>query len=450
MLHKGDRVLVGVSGGPDSMALLHVLNALKKELDLDLYVAHLNHMIRKGAAEKDAVFVKKAAEKLNLPVIIESKDIPKIARVNRLSVEEAARNARYDFYLSAAKRFGANKIALGHTRDDQAETALMRLIRGSGLLGLSGIPPVRKLEGKTIIRPLIGVSKEEIVKFLSKMKIPFRRDLTNIQPVYFRNKIRSGLLPFLEKEFNRGIKKILAETAANLRIDYGYLLKITEKKFRRHVRRLKDEVYVNLKFLNEDPAIQRMIIREAVRSVKGDLNSVTYGHWEDLNNLLRKKTRWSLSLPGGVLVRRAGKHIVFRKGPVGESSDLATVSYKLKIPGRTEIPEAGRVIEAGFVKRPGVFSRKKSRKEEYFDFDELEPPLLVKFKKSGDRITPLGMKGRKRLKQLFADEKVPLEKRAMVPLVVSRNSIIWACGVKRSDHAKINDATKKTLRLRIN
>jgi tRNA(Ile)-lysidine synthase len=449
MLRKGDSVLVGVSAGPDSMALLHILNSLKKELGMDLYVVHLNHMIRKGAAEKDAAFVKTAAEKLNLPVAIGSRDVPGIAKAKKLSIEEAARNERYGLYLSAANRFKADKIALGHTRDDQAETILMRLIRGSGLLGLSAIPPTRRFEDKIIIRPLIGVSKEEIVKFLRERKIAFRRDLTNTQPKYFRNKIRSALLPLLEKEFNREIKKILTETAENLRADYNYLLKIAERKFRKYARYSEDGIRVNLKFLNEDLAIQRMIVREAVRSAKGDLNSVTYGHWEDLKNLLKKKTRWSLDLPGGVCVTRPGNNLVFRKGPSEDKADLGAVSYKLKVPGRTVIPEAGRAIEASFVKRPSAFGTKKSRKEEYFDFDELGLPLLVKFRKSGDRIMPLGMDRYKRLKQLFADEKVPFEKRAAMPLVVSRDKIIWACGVKRSGHAKISDATSRVLKLKV-
>lgn len=462
MLEKGDRVVVGVSGGPDSMALLYILNLLKKEFNLTLFVAHLNHMLRKTAASRDAMFVKRRAERLNLPAVMDSRDVLGLSKASKISIEEAGRDARHNFYLRAAERFNANKIALGHTQDDQAETVLMRLLRGSGLLGLSGIPPVRKFEDKKIIRPLIDAPKEEVIKFLSKRKIPFRRDITNIQPIYLRNRIRQRLLPFLENAFNPEIKKVLNGIAKNVRIDYSYLLKIAEKKFKRYATCSRDKVRVSLRFLDEDVAIQRMIIREAVRKIKGDLNSITYAHWEDLNGLLKKKAKWQLNLPDNVLAKGEKNGLIFCRKTARKKKDFKEIVYQLEIPGRTKIPEIDRVLEAGFVKKAVNFKssaspasptesagRQGGKTKEFFDFEKLKLPLLVRFKKSGDRIMPLGMARYKRLKQLFIDEKIPLEKRDKLPLVVSQDKIIWICGVKRSNHAKIMAGTKKMLSLRI-
>ncbi|MBI4335602.1 MAG: tRNA lysidine(34) synthetase TilS [Candidatus Omnitrophica bacterium] len=451
MLKKGDRVLVGVSGGPDSTALLNVLHSIKKEFRATLIVAHLNHMIRKGAAEKDAIFVKKMVEELGLEAVVESEDVPKLAREGKLSLEEAARNARYDFYSKAARRYGANKIALGHTRDDQAETVAMRLIRGAGLLGLSGMPPVRRFGDTIIIRPLIDASKDEILKYLTWKRIPYRRDLTNTKQVYFRNKVRLKLLPFIERNFSPKIRELLAATAENLLTDYNFLSGVAEKKFRRYSSRVNGAIKLDLKFLDEDPAVQRMVIREAVRTVKGDLNAVTYGHWKDLKGLLGRTSKkgWSFCLPSGVWVRRAQDGLIFfRKSGQREKSDYKKKVYRLEAPGRTRIPEAGKTIYADLVKRPVDFKLKKTKMEEYFDYDKLRFPLVARFRKTRDRMRPLGMKSYKRIKQIFVNEKVPREKRGEAPLVVSGKKIVWICGVKRADEARITDATKRILRLK--
>jgi tRNA(Ile)-lysidine synthase len=449
MLQKDDKVIVGVSGGPDSVALLYCLKALKKDFNVDLFVAHLNHMIRKKAACKDALFVKKTAERLNLPVLVESADVPAIARARRLSIEEAARDARYDFYLRAAKKVGAEKIALAHTEDDQAETVLMRLMRGSGLLGLGGIPPIRRFEDRAIIRPFINISKKEILKFLSTRKIPFKQDVTNIQPIYLRNRVRHKLIPYLEKGFNPEIKKVLIGIAKNSRLDYDYLLRVSKKRFGKYAKCSKDKALLSLKFLDEDIAIRRIIIREAIRKVKGNLNSITYKHWEDLNSLLGKKKAWSINLPDKIVAKRSSRHLGFYRDAARKGKGPIKVFSKLEIPGKIHIPGIERSIEAKFVRRAMDFKSKKSRTEEYFDFDKLKMPLFVRLKKGGDRIVPLGMTRAKRLKKLFIDEKVPVYKRGRIPLVVSQKKIAWVCGVKRSDAARVTNETRRIVKIRI-
>ena len=211
MFTKGDRVLVGVSGGPDSIALLLALHGLKSELGLKLFVASLNHMFRKDA-EKDIRFVKKMAAKLKVPLFTENIDIPKQHKVDGGSKEDLARTVRYDFFLKAAKKFRANKIALGHTRDDQAETVLMRLIYGAGITGLSGIPATRKFNKYLIVRPFIETARSDINLYLKEKKVEAKIDVTNSDNAYKRNKIRSQLIPLLEREYNPNIKEALART----------------------------------------------------------------------------------------------------------------------------------------------------------------------------------------------------------------------------------------------
>ncbi|MDD5450108.1 MAG: tRNA lysidine(34) synthetase TilS [Candidatus Omnitrophica bacterium] len=449
MLEKGDSVLVGVSGGPDSIALLYCLSALKKEFGLDLYVAHLNHMIRGASAKKDAMFVEDTAQRFKLPVIIESRNVPNLARACGFSIEEAARNARYDFYLSAASRSNAKKIALGHTADDQTETVLMRLLRGSGLLGLGGIPPVRRLENRVIIRPLIESYRKEIMDFLSKNHITYREDPTNSKPVYLRNKIRRKLIPFIEREFNLEIRRILNETAKNLRTDYEYLLAVAQRKMKKYARYSKTGARINISFLKEPPALRRMIVREAVRKVKGDLNSVTYRHWESLSGLLIGKSAWSLNLPGVVVKKEKNNLIFCRPGADKKTTVSLKGPYQLMVPGKTELQGFGSAIEARFIKNPSRLKYKKSKSEEYFDFKKLKPPFYLRFRKTGDRIMPLGMERYKRLKQLFIDEKIPVSRRDNIPILFSRDKLLWVCGVKRSGHAKIDARTKTALMLKI-
>ncbi|MCX5710037.1 MAG: tRNA lysidine(34) synthetase TilS, partial [Candidatus Omnitrophica bacterium] len=217
LLKKNDRILVGVSGGPDSTALLYALRSLGKQLDLKLFVAHLDHGLRKDSAQ-DARFVRDLAFKLKLPLISGRVRVKKSG-----SLEESARKARFDFLLKTAKKFKADKIALGHNLDDQAETVLMRILRGTGLSGLSAILPKRVISGCEVIRPLIEVKRREIEAYLERNKIIPRRDPTNAQDIFLRNKIRNRLLPLLEKDYNANIKSILANLAESSGADYEYL-----------------------------------------------------------------------------------------------------------------------------------------------------------------------------------------------------------------------------------
>ena len=306
LLNKNDRVLVGVSGGPDSVTLLYLLNSLKNEFKLKFHVAHFDHMLRKDSS-KDAVFVKKLSAELNIPFTTAKVRVRKLARKG--SLEEIARNARLNFFFQAAKKVKADKIALGHNLDDQAETVLMRILRGTGLYGLAGILPKRKINGFTIIRPLIAVSRKEIEGYLYKNKIKTRLDATNLKNIYFRNKIRNHLLPLLEKKYNRNIKVVLANMGETVALDYEYLSWVAARANQSLGKRL------NLKrFLGLHPAIQRLILRMNIAKFAGNTRKIGFQHIKEIENLIsRRPVNSVVDLPKEVSVMKKGAYILFYK-----------------------------------------------------------------------------------------------------------------------------------------
>ena len=303
LIAKNDKVIVGVSGGPDSLALLYCLNSLKKELKFSLYVAHLDHMLRKGSRE-DLEFVMGVAKKLKLPFVSTSINVKAIA--GHGSVEQIARNARLGFLYKAAKDIGASKIALGHNLDDQAETVLMRVVRGTGLYGLAGILPKRRMRDVTIIRPFLDVRRSQIEGFLKKKKLKARIDPSNLQDAYLRNKIRHALLPSLEK-YNRNIKdalKNLGETAA---ADYDLLL----QQARSWSTKLGKRIDI-ARFNRLHPAIQKLVLRDNITRLKGDTRAISFKHILEIQDMILNRPSGSIvDLPKNISVVKKKNRLIF-------------------------------------------------------------------------------------------------------------------------------------------
>lgn len=304
LISKGDKIIVGVSGGPDSVCLLYILNSLKEELNLKLYAAHLDHMLRKNSG-KDAAFVRGLAKKLGIPAVIARVDVKTLA--GNGSIEEVARNARLKLFSKAAKSFKARKIALGHNFDDQAETVLMRLLRGSGLHGLSAIQPKKIINGKTIIRPLLETRRKDIERFLKSRRIKFCFDESNLDDVYLRNRIRNKLLPLLEKKYNKNIRQVLASLADSSTSDYDYLSKAAARfpEAKKTAFRLK-------RLISMHPAMRRLLLRNAITRVKGDTRRIGFVHIKELEDLIFNRPSHSIvDLPQGISVRKSLKTVSF-------------------------------------------------------------------------------------------------------------------------------------------
>ncbi|MFA5090409.1 MAG: tRNA lysidine(34) synthetase TilS [Candidatus Omnitrophota bacterium] len=305
LISPKDKIVVGVSAGPDSVALFYLLQALKKETGISLHIAHLDHMLRKDSSY-DAVFVRHLAERMCVEATIGSCNVRALCKKG--SIEEAARNARFDFLFRVAKQTGANKIALGHNLDDQAETVIMRILRGSGLSGLSAILPKRKMAGYEVIRPLIGIKRKEIEVFLKRKKIKTRLDRSNTRDIYLRNRIRNKLLPLLEKEYNSNIKEVLANMAENVAYDYDYLNGISSRIVARQGKgRIKLEDLIGL-----HPAIQRLIFRTIISRVKGNTRRINFSHIREVEDLvLNRPTSSIVDLPNSLSVIKRPKTLLF-------------------------------------------------------------------------------------------------------------------------------------------
>lgn len=306
LIAKGDKVVVGVSGGPDSVALLYLLKSLKRDLNLNLHIAHLDHKLRKDSY-KDRIFVEDLAGKLKLPVTTAEINIRQLAL--RGSLEEIARNARLGFLFKVVKDTKADKVALGHNLDDQAETVLMRILRGAGLYGLSGISPKRKISGFEIIRPLIEIRRKDIEAYLKKKKIKPRIDKSNLEDIYFRNKIRNRLLPLLEKEYNKNIREVLSNMAQSLGYDYDYLMRSASRTMKGQHSRL------NLNRLRKlHPAIARLMLRMSIAKVKGDTRRITFRHIKEIEDLVcNRRVHSIVDLPKGVSVTKSKNYLSFSR-----------------------------------------------------------------------------------------------------------------------------------------
>jgi tRNA(Ile)-lysidine synthase len=306
LVQRGDKILVAVSGGPDSLALLLKLFDLKSKLDLILHIVHLDHGLRKDS-RLDALFVQSWGRKLNLPVTVKQLTYQQLKVKG--SLEEFFREERLKFFIQIAKTIKADKIALGHNLNDQAETVLMRLLRGTGLSGLSGISAKRVIQNKVFIRPFLETTRQQIDKFLKTRGVKPRLDSTNRQDLFLRNKIRHHLIPLLKNKYNLNILKVLANLAQSVSYDYEYLDQAARSSLKGNPRRL------NLKkIMKLHPAILRLKLRQAISSIQGDTRRINFQHIKELEDLIFSRPRGSIvDLPKGICVQKSRNTLFFVK-----------------------------------------------------------------------------------------------------------------------------------------
>jgi tRNA(Ile)-lysidine synthase len=442
MLKKGDRVIVACSGGPDSVALLFLLNLIKEKFGLKLFVAHINHKLRGKESEEDEKFVKSLAQKLNLRFYSKSFDIKKIAKKEKLSIEECAREVRYDYLNRLTGRIKATKIALGHNADDQAETVLMRLIRGAGSLGLSGIPPV---SGK-IIRPLLDLKREDIEKFLRENRLQFRIDSSNLRKDYLRNRIRLELLPHLKKNYNPNIVEVLNRTASILSAQVNYLSKEISKIFDQVSYEGKGKISLDLdKLFNYDISLRREMLRFAIEKIGGGGFRANFEEIERILDLARQ--------------RKSGKRVFLTENLLAEVSSKYLNLCQLEktrrplpvvFPGITKSNNFGITIESQLVAMENLPEKPYSKDQmmAFLDWDKLKPPSILRNPEPGDRFKPLGMKGTKSLKEFLTDLKVPRYEKEKVLVLTSSGRIFWVIGYRIGDEFKVTERTNMILKLK--
>ncbi len=444
LFRQGERIVIAVSGGADSVALLYVLLGMQSEWGFKLHVAHLNHMFRAEEAFQDAEFVRQLAQKHKLSYSIEEFDVPAFKRRHKLSPQAAARRIRYEFLDKVAEKIKAGKIALGHNADDQAETMLMRILQGTGQEGLAGIPPQR---GK-YIRPLIETSRRQIEEFLKQATVPFRQDASNLSPKYLRNKLRLGLLPQLEQEYNPNLRNSLNQLAQILRAEAEWQNRHIEQLLPQIATSASQAVVLKLEAFRKQPlAVKRRILRWGIAQLKGDLDEINFSHIEQLLKLINaERGHKVLHLPQQIVAQKDYQTLSLKRQAATGTAPV--YDYPLSIPGITAIPDLDMEIEAGIMERAKL-SDYPAGNEAALDLDKLKQPLSIRNRRAGDRFFPQGAKGAKKLKSFFIDHKIHLDQRDRIPLLVSRAEIVWVAGYRINERYKIRDDTKQVLWLQI-
>ncbi|MFC1939054.1 tRNA lysidine(34) synthetase TilS [Chloroflexota bacterium] len=439
LIPNRSHLLVAVSGGPDSACLLHVLVKLKEELAIKLHAAHLNHQLRGAESESDARYVSDLARSLNVPVTIAERDVKAYQAQKRISLEEAAREVRYDFLTQTAKVVGASQVAVGHTRDDHIETILMHLIRGSGTRGLQGLSPYVKLptaEAVTIVRPLLEVGRELIPRFDSSNR--------SLSPL--RNRIRLRLLPLL-KSYNPRVTEALLRTAHIAADDVAFLEKEGGRLWHQIAQRQENTIILYKEpFLELPPALKRQVLRISLDKLIGNLKDIEARHIEEIMNALSKPAGRSLNLPGGLNFTIEYDRYLIGRNPLALSPlPPLGAELALTIPGRTRL--GGWHVEATIKDREDMLEESNSFTS-YLDLGETGDKLAVRSRRPSDRFCPLGMSQPKKLGEFMIDAKIPRLWRKRVPIVCSPQQIIWVVGWRIDDRVKVSQHTKRVLCLK--
>lgn len=454
LIHQGDCILVGVSGGPDSVALLHLLHQASKEsIPCTLHVCHLNHLLRGEESFRDEKLVEKMAKEFALPLLVERIDVPALLKKEKRPLESLCRKLRYEFYQRAALKAGANKIALGHTADDHAETILFRIIRGTGLKGLAGIPLRRSLEPgspATIIRPLLLSSRKEIETYLKKNRIPFLIDSSNADETYMRNRIRHRLIPLLRKEFQSNIRRNLIRLGELSRDSIRILKSVARDELNWVIASRKEgELILDLlKFNSLDPVIRKLVVREAVEEITSSGESLDFRTSQELILFSEKgRTGKYIDLPVGLRFEKEyGRLHLYRKS---EEEAFLHKETELSIPGVTQIPSTGWTFSLEIMNnRRGLlenFLRDRNRFQEAMDADTIIPPLVVRSRRRGDRFRPFGTQGEKKLTDFFIDLKIPRRERLQIPIVDMGGKPIWIVGYRIDHGVSVHEGTRKIL-----
>jgi len=425
MLQKGDKIIAALSGGADSVALLDVLCQLKDRYSLEIYAVHVHHGIRGDEADADCDFCIKLCKKMGVELFIKQYDIPELAKELGMSEEEAGRHARYEAFDEMCVLLGADKIAVAHNMNDDAETVIMRLCRGTGMKGLCGISPVRD----NIIRPLINVSREEIEGYLEERNIPFRTDSTNNEDDYTRNRIRHNILPVLESEVNKGSVINIAKTAEMLAEEDDFIESYANECYEKCLLSQGEEkIEMDAeKFSSLHSAVRKRVARIAFEKLAGRMKDVTQMHIDSIIDIFLGETGRKFNLPYGIIAEKSYNIAMLKK----MSEDGRSFFYVL---GENEV----------FVKEFGIYvsvSHKKAENaDEYrcFDAEKAGREFFARSRRDGDRLC-INKDGRsKKVKDILMDLKVPREDRDKIPVIGTEEGILWVypcrfCSVRSAD-----------------
>ena len=457
LLSPADKILLAVSGGADSTSLMYAISALKadKIFNGSIICAHLNHQLRGSESDGDEAFVIEHAGKLGLSLITVRLDVRGFSRKNKLSTETAARELRIGSLLSIARDNNCSRVVTAHQKDDNAETIIQRLARGTGFRGLGGIWPKRKFSEKIeFVRPLLCVTRNEIVEYLKGKHLPWRKDRMNEDCKYRRSYIRHQLLPALQQQCEHSLTEQLFLLSQSSQKFYSLICSSAEKIWPVLAECNGDKVMLDLdKLSSQHQAVKIEIVRQGLVCLGSGERNLTEQHYERVLQLAKQKTSGrKVELPGGFLVMREYDKLIFT--PARKSAQFderISDSMEIQMPGQTKF--GLYLIEADICETSNVkleeFKAKKTNFVEWFDFDKIKLPLAVRFRRDGDKFRPLGVACEKKVGKFLTSSKVPLQVRKKALIVADRQEIIWLWPVRISERIKVTTQTGKILQLRI-
>lgn len=460
LIGDSDFIVVGVSGGADSVCLLSILWELYRQTKVRLVVVHINHGIRGKAADEDEQFVRNLSERMEIPFYSFRFEVTKIAAERGLTLEEAGREVRYEAFLEICQKLKCNKIAIAHNRNDNAETVLFNLFRGSGVKGITGIGPKRIIEtpaGRvTVIRPLLFARREEIEEYLMKKQLTHRTDASNLEEEFSRNKLRNRVLTYVTGEINPGAVDHIAEAAEDLAEIESFLGKLIEQRYRELITYRRESGVPVYEFNTEEVAKEDIVLRKGIllrilESLAGSRKDISRRHVEELLGLFRKQVGKQLHLPYGILAVR-GYHTIRITLQGGNHETPAAASpavgaVKLLIPGITPTASFHTIIETGIIQYEKEKPFPKNSCTKWFDYDKIENAVNVRSRKEGDYLQINSQGGNKKLKDYLIDTKIPREERDRLLLIADGSHIMWipGAGSRMSEKYKITDATHRIL-----
>jgi tRNA(Ile)-lysidine synthase len=427
-------ILIALSGGADSVALLHALIAIRERLGLRLTAAHFNHHLRGAESDRDEMFVRDFCSRTGIALVVGNAQA-----LGAANLEERARDARYEYLGAAADRLGASHIALGHHADDQAETVLMRLLRGAGA---SGLKAMAERGPKKLIRPMLSLGRAQIIDYLNAIGASFVTDSTNMSTTIARNRVRSELIPALERDYSPGLRRRLVELAAEMRSIDDLLTTMADAELD---RAMASGGALDLsRFAMLHDALRGAVLRGFIARRTGSLRRISRSHVEAIRHLcVDGPPSGGVDLPGGWRAEREYATLrLHREHPFVSSG----FSFPIAAEGRTASPDSGFIFE-GSVVAAAKAQMPASPFEALFDASQIGDGLAARGFVRGDRIRPLGMEGTRKVKDVFIDHKVPRARRAGFPLVVSDGEVVWIPGVLRGRGAIVTKNTTQVVRL---
>lgn len=444
LIKSGDKVLVALSGGPDSVCLLNILYNLKAELNIEIGAAHLNHLLRDKDAFEDEEYVKTLCKSLDIPCFVKRVDINKYSKDKKMSSEMAGREARYNFFDDIVKDEGYTKIATAHNANDQAETILFRLMRGSGIEGLCGI----KVRRDKIIRPILCLSRKEVEEYIEINNLKPRIDKTNFEKIYNRNKIRLDMIPYIKENFNEDIIQTLNRMSVLLQKDNEFIENSARSFYEKHCIEQSDYFIIKKEMFDNKEAVVTRVIRYALTNFSKTHYDFEMKHIYEICNLAKNNSGKAIDLPNKIYAENIYGDIYIKERININNIDVKQeiVVNKNEINGK-KIFFNDENIKFSVLKNDSNLDLNQNNFIKYFDFDKINDSISLRKRKNGDKIIPLGMKGSKKIKDLFIDMKVPKEERDCIPLLCFDENISWIVGIRVSEEYKITNKTKNILRV---